>query len=176
MGPGHLRGRRGRRLRFAGVLAALALAALASPAGAEAQEEGAQPAAPGPGAPRVVIAGRDLRMNLVGVVALRIGCFGSGGACAGRLEARLSEPIVARARRGRTAPMRTYQPFLLGRAGFGVGAGRSQLIRLRLFPRAAYLVRLAGEIPVTLTARPTSAAHGAEQVIGVYVSPLQRFR
>lgn len=176
MGPGHLSRVFTRRLRLAGVLTALALPVVPSSAGAQAQEEGAQPAAPGPGAPRVVIAGRDLRMNLVGVIPLRIGCFGSGGACAGRLEARLSEPIVARARRGKTAPMRTYQPFLLGRGGFGVGAGRSQLIRLRLLPRAAYLVRLAGVIPVTLTARPTSGAHPAEQVIGVYVSPLQRFR
>lgn len=178
MGPGNLSLIRSRRAPAgpAAALAALALLAGAPPAAAQSQEEGAQPAAPGAGAPRVVISGRDLRMNLTGVIPLRIGCFGSGGFCGGRLEARLAEPLIAPARRGRTAPKRTYQPFGLGRGGFGVGASRSQVVRLRFFPRAAYLVRLAGAIPVVISARPTSGARPADQVIAVYVSPLQRFR
>lgn len=142
---------------------------------ARAQDEGVRPAPPAPGAPRVVIAPRDLRMNLARVIPVRIGCQGTAGFCGGRLEAHLTEPIVAPARRGSRA-RRTYQPFLLGRAGFGVAAGRSQIVRMRLFPRAGYLVRLAGSIPVTIAGRPTSGAHPGEQAIHVYVSPLQAFR
>ncbi len=167
-----------RSTRRAGLLGAVAAAAVlplaAAPALAQQPGEAAQPATPAPGAPRVVISARDLRMNLVGVIPLRIGCFGTSGGCGGRLEARLAEPIVARASKGASAPMRTYAPFTLGRGGFGVSAGRSQLIRMRLLPRAAYLVRLAGTIPVSITAQ--SGSRTFEQTIAVYVSPLQKFR
>lgn len=164
--------------RIAGVVAGALAFAVTPAAGvspALAQQQGPEAATPEAGRARTVISGRDLRMNLVGVIPLRLGCFGPSGGCGGRLEARLAEPIVARASKGAKAPMRAYAPFTLARGAFGVSAGRSQLVRMRLYPRAAYLVRLAGTIPVTITATSGSSA-GAEQTIAVYVSPLQKFR
>ena len=124
------------------------------------------PAHSDPGAPRVVVSGRDLRMNLAGVIPLRVGCFGRGGYCAGRLEARLVEPVRAR--------NRTYAPFVLARGGFGVAAGRSQFLRLRFYPRARYLVRAAGTIDVVIVAHFGSPP--VQRLIAVYVSPSRRLR
>lgn len=158
--------------RTAIVCALVAASALTSPRAASAQE-------PPVGPSRVVVSSRDVRMNLAGVVALRVGCYGRGGdVCVGRLEARLSEPILARRSRARNSGYRIYGPFLLGRQGFSVPSARGKVVRLQFFPRAGYLVRLAGTIPVTVTARFASRGRTglrSEQQINVYVSPLQMF-
>ena len=156
----------GRARIAAAIVAAAALALSPAVPPAAAQDEGAQPAVPDPGAPRLVISGRDLRMNLAGVIPLRVGCFGRGGYCAGRLEARIIEPIRAR--------NRTYAPFVLARGGFGVPAARSQLLRLRFYPRARYLVRAAGTIDVVIVGRMGSRTW--QRLIAVYVSPSRRLR
>jgi hypothetical protein len=171
VGSGHL-------TRAAGAgLAALGL--LASAGVAHAQPEPAQPGPPPAGRPEVVFADRDLRMNLVGVIVIRAGCWGQeGDACVGRIEARLAHPIRARGSHvGRRT--RTWAPFVLGRRGFTMGAGLSRVIRLRFYPRGGYLTRLAGSIPVTLTARYRSTRRGgltSSRTIAVYVPPLQRYR
>lgn len=158
--------------RTAIVSVLIAAGVLGSPPAAPAQE-------PPVGPSRVVVSSRDVRMNLAGVVALRVGCYGRpGDLCIGRLEARLSEPILARRSRARNSGYRIYGPFLLGRQGFSVPSARGKVVRLRFFPRAGYLVRLAGSIPVTLTARFASRGRTglrSEQQINVYVSPLQMF-
>jgi hypothetical protein len=156
------------------IVCALAVAGtLTLPSAAAAQEPPAGPS-------RVVVSNRDVRMNLAGVVALRVGCYGRGGdVCIGRLEARLSEPILARRSRARNSGYRIYGPFLLGRQGFSVPSTRGKVVRLQFFPRAGYLVRLAGSIPVTVTARFASRGRTGlrtEQEINVYVSPLQTYR
>ena len=160
--------------RGTAIVCALAAAGtLTLPSAAAAQEPPAGPS-------RVVVSSRDVRMNLAGVVALRVGCYGRGGdVCIGRLEARLSEPILARRSRARDSGYRIYGPFLLGRQGFSVPSTRGKVVRLQFFPRAGYLVRLAGSIPVTVTARYASRGRTGlrtEQQINVYVSPLQTYR
>jgi hypothetical protein len=156
------------------VLCALVSAgSLASPAAAPAQEPPAGPS-------RVIVSSRDVRMNLAGVVALRVGCYGRGGdVCIGRLEARLAEPVLARRSRAKNSGYRIYGPFVLGRQGFSVPSARGKVVRLQFYPRAGYLVRLAGSIPVTITARFASRGRSglrSQQRIEVYVSPLQMFR
>lgn len=158
---------------IATVCALAAAGTLALPSPAQAQE-------PPVGPSRVVVSSRDVRMNLAGVVALRVGCYGRGGdICIGRLEARLSEPILARRSRAKSSGYRIYGPFVLGRQGFSVPSARGEVVRLQFYPRAGYLVRLAGSIPVTVTARFASRGRTGlrvEQQINVYVSPLQMFR
>ena len=160
--------------RRTAIVCGLAVAGtLTLPSAVAAQEPPAGPS-------RVVVSSRDVRMNLAGVVALRVGCYGRGGdVCIGRLEARLSEPILARRSRARDSGYRIYGPFLLGRQGFSVPSTRGKVVRLQFFPRAGYLVRLAGSIPVTVTARYASRGRTGlrtEQEINVYVSPLQTYR
>jgi hypothetical protein len=138
-------------------------AAIAAPALAQVPGEGTPPATAGP-APTVVVAPRDLRMNLAGVIVLRVGCLGPAGGCGGRLEARLARPIEVRGRR--------WAPFVLGRGRLGIGAGLSRVIRFRFYPRGARLVRLAGTVPVTIIARTPGGVF--PKTIHVYVSPLQR--
>ncbi len=161
------------RLRTAIVFVLVGTGALASTPAASAQEPPAGPS-------RMVISSRDVRMNLAGVVALRVGCYGRGGdVCVGRLEARLAEPILARRSRAKNAGYRIYGPFLLGSQGFSVPSARGKVVRLQFYPRAGYLVRLVGSIPVTITARFASRGRAglrSEQQIDVYVSPLQMFR
>ena len=144
-------------------LATVLLSVAASPALAQAPGAGA-PSPTATAAPTVVVAPRDLRMNLARVIVLRIGCLGTGGGCGGRLEARLARPVEVRGHR--------WGAFTLGRAGFGVGAGLSRVIRFRLYPRGAHLVRLAGTIPVAIVARTPQGVFA--KTIHVYVSPLQR--
>jgi hypothetical protein len=144
-------------------LAAALLAAGAPPALGQVPGEGA----PGPtagAAPSVVVAPRDLRMNLARVIVLRIGCLGAAGGCGGRLEARLARPVQAGGHR--------WARFTLGRARFGIGAGLSRFIRFRFYPRGGRLVRLAGTIPVTIVARTPQGVFA--KTIHVYVSPPQR--
>ena len=148
---------------LAACLAAALLAVAAPPALGQAPGEGA----PGPtagAAPSVVVAPRDLRMNLARVIVLRVGCLGAAGGCGGRLEARLARPVQAGGQR--------WAPFTLGRARFGIGAGVSKIIRFRFYPRGGRLVRLAGTIPVTIVARTPQGVF--PKTIRVYVSPLQR--
>ena len=155
-----------RRIAAGGLAASLTaalLAVAASPALAQAPGAGTPPPTATP-APTVVIAPRDLRMSLARVIVLRIGCLGAGGGCGGRLEARLARPLEVRGHR--------WGPFTLGRARFGVGAGLARVIRFRLYPRGAHLVRLAGTIPVTIVAHTPQGIF--PKTIHVYVSPLQR--
>jgi hypothetical protein len=153
-----------------GVAAGVLLAPAVAPAAAQGPEP-AQPSAPEPGAPQVVVAERDLRMNPAGVIAIRVGCFGTGGdICIGRLEASLAEAIRARSSKG--GRIRTWAPFLLGRQGFSVRAEQAKVLRLQFFPRGGYLTRLAGTIPVKLTARYGSRSRRgltSVKVINVYV-------
>ena len=118
--------------RRTAIVCALAVAGtLTLPSAAAAQEPPAGPS-------RVVVSSRDVRMNLAGVVALRVGCYGRGGdVCIGRLEARLSEPILARRSRARDSGYRIYGPFLLGRQGFSVPSTRGKVVRLQFFPGPA---------------------------------------
>lgn len=154
------------------------LCALAGAVSALAAEPAAAQEPAGPS--QVVVASRDVRMNLAGVVVLRVGCFGTAGdLCMGRLEARLAEPILARRSRARNSGYRIYGPFVLGRQGFSVASTQGTVVRLRFYPRAGYLVRLAGTIPVSITARFASRGRTglrSEQRINVYVPPLQMFR
>jgi hypothetical protein len=144
-------------------LGSLLVLAAASAAAAQGPGEGPGPPAAA-GAPTVVVAPRDLRMNLARVIVLRIGCLGAGAGCGGRLEARLARPVVVRGRR--------WAPFTLGRGGLGVGPGQSRVMRLRFYPLGAHLVRLAGTIPVMIVARTPQGIF--RKTIHVYVSPRQK--
>lgn len=135
----------------------------APPAIGQVPGEGAPPAT-GAAVPTVVVAPRDLRMNLARVIVLRLGCLGPAGGCGGRLEARLARSLHVRGRR--------WEPFVLGRGRFGIGAGLSRVLRFRFYPRGGRLVRLAGTIPVTIVARTPQGVFA--KTIHVYVSPLQR--
>lgn len=130
--------------------------------------------------PEAVIAPRDLRMSLAGVIAPRLGCFGEpGDICVGTVEARLREPVRAPTSHARGAPLRTWAPFSLGRRGFSTGTGLGRVVRLQFHPRGGYLARLAGRIPVNLIVRyNTRARRGLriQQEIYVYVSPAERYR
>lgn len=164
---GHVSGARPRPTaggRLSACLAAVVLGGAAAPP-ALGQAPGEGTPAPTAGAvPTVVVAPRDLRMNVARVIVLRVGCLGAAGGCGGRLEARLTRPVEAGGHR--------WAPFTLGRARFGIGAGRSKFIRFRLYPRGGRLVRLAGTVPVTVVARTPQGVF--PKTIHVYVSPLQR--
>jgi hypothetical protein len=154
----------------AGVATALAALLLLAPGGpvAAAQDEAAQPAPPEPGPPRLIFSERDLRMSRVGIIEVRVGCFGKGGqTCVGRVEARLPEPIKAPASPG-GGGARLWRPFTLGRGRIGISAGRATLLRMRLYPRGGFLVRSARTIPVLLIAR-FNGNLTAERAIKVYV-------
>jgi hypothetical protein len=155
------------RLAATAALSTLGLLAAGAPTAA-AQGEGAQPAQPEPGPPRVIFSDRDLRMSRVGIIEIRVGCFGEGGqTCVGNVEARLLEPIKAPSSPG-GGGTRTWRPFTLGRGRIGMGAGRATLLRMRLFPRGGHLVRSAKTIPVLLIAR-FNGSLTAERTIKVYV-------
>lgn len=155
------------------------VAAAAALAGAVPGSAGAQ-GAQADEVPEAVIAPRDLRMSLAGVIAPRLGCFGEpGDLCVGTVQARLREPVRAPASRARRAPLRTWPPFTLGRRGFSAATGRGRVVRLQFYPRGGYLARLAGRLPVNLTVLyDTRARRGlrTQQEIYVYVSPAQRYR
>ena len=152
--------------------------ALAAPAPDAAVRGGGPGAAGGPLA--VVVSSRDVRMNLAGVVACAWAATARGRrlhrAPGGAAEPNRSWPV---ARGPGTRGYRIYGPFLLGRQGFSVPSTRGKVVRLQFFPRAGYLVRLAGTIPVR--SPPATRSRGrtglrTEQEINVYVSPLQTYR
>jgi hypothetical protein len=167
VGSGHLR-----RPRAAlATVAATVLAAGVPAAPASAREQPAQPSPPGLGSPRVVFAPRDLRMSPAGVIAVRVGCWSAeGDLCIGRMEPALARPI--RAPRSRGGMLRTWRPFVLARRPFSVRGAEAKVVRVQLFPRGSYLTRLAGTIPVRITARyrsRTGRRLTASTVINVYV-------
>jgi hypothetical protein len=159
-----------RRFARTGTAIALAAALVLISGGplAVAQDEAAQPAPPEPGPPQLIFSDRDLRMSRVGIIEIRVGCFGKAGqTCLGRIEARLPEPIKAPASPGGSGT-RLWRPFTLGRGRIGISAGRATLLRMRLYPRGGYLVRSARTIPVSLIAR-FNGNLTAERTIKVYV-------
>jgi hypothetical protein len=167
VGSGHLR--RPRSGLAVGVLTVLA-AGLGA-VSASAREQPAQPSPPELGSPQVVFAPRDLRMSPAGVIAVRVGCWSDEkDLCIGRIEPVLARPIRAPGSRG--GSLRTWRPFLLARRPFSVRGAEAKVVRVQLFPRGSYLARLAGTIPVRITARyrsRTGRRLTARIVIDVYV-------
>lgn len=146
MGSGYLR-----RSRAAVVPVVLAVLAAGSRPAAAPAAQPAQPSPPPLGWAQVVFAPRDLRMSPAGVIAVRIGCWSDDrDLCVGRIEPALARAIRAPGSRG--GGPRTWHPFLLARRPFSVPGAEGKVVRVQLFPRAGYLTRLAGTIPVRLIA------------------------
>jgi len=133
---------------------ALATCAAVAAAGALAPAAGAQTQGPAPVAerpPHLVISHRAVRMSLAGTAAVRIGCFTDVQEfCAGTVQLRLARTVTAP---GIPAPRtRRVAPFTFATARFGLGGGNARLVFFRVLPRARFLVRQVGEIPVNVIA------------------------
>ena len=144
----------------------LLVGALAWPTAAQAQIPAPTPEQPEPpGAPGLVLSGRNIRLTRTGVIGVKLGCRTSpvpNEACIGSLTVRLADAITITAPppgRPNARPVRqTIRPFNFGVIDFTIVEGDAAQVRLRLNKRAQDLIRRQQSVRVDLIASYNSRA------------------